>query len=115
MTFDIQGVPVTAEVLNIRKVEWQTFRANFFVIFSAGALEGAPVAYLGTARVPAGADGLVLFTRFHRVDIDVDELEIVRTLPLSDSSELALRLRAIALRQKRAGIGKSAFGRGRFH
>ena len=44
----------------------------------------------------AGADGLVLFTRFHRVDIDVNELEIVRTLPLSDSSELPLRLRGVA-------------------
>jgi dihydroorotate dehydrogenase (fumarate) len=44
----------------------------------------------------AGADGLVLFTRFHRIDIDVDELEVVRTLPLSDSSELPLRLRGAA-------------------
>jgi dihydroorotate dehydrogenase (fumarate) len=44
----------------------------------------------------AGADGLVLFTRFHRVDIDVEELEVVRTLPLSDSSELSLRLRGTA-------------------
>ena len=44
----------------------------------------------------AGADGLVLFTRFHRVDIDVDELEVIRTLPLSDSSELSLRLRGTA-------------------
>jgi dihydroorotate dehydrogenase (fumarate) len=44
----------------------------------------------------AGADGLVLFTRFHRVDIDVDELEIIRTLPLSDSAELTPRLRGAA-------------------
>jgi dihydroorotate dehydrogenase (fumarate) len=44
----------------------------------------------------AGADGLVLFTRFHRIDIDVDELEVIRTLPLSDSSELPLRLRGTA-------------------
>jgi dihydroorotate dehydrogenase (fumarate) len=44
----------------------------------------------------AGADGLVLFTRFHRVDIDVVELEVVRTSPPSDSSELALRLRGVA-------------------
>jgi dihydroorotate dehydrogenase (fumarate) len=44
----------------------------------------------------AGADGLVLFTRFHRVDIDVKELDVVRTLPLSDSSELPLRLRGTA-------------------
>ena len=38
----------------------------------------------------------MLFTRFHQVDIDVEELEVVRTLPLSDSSELPLRLRGIA-------------------
>lgn len=44
----------------------------------------------------AGADGLVLFTRFHRVDIDVTELDVVRTLPLSDSSELPMRLRGVA-------------------
>jgi len=45
----------------------------------------------------AGADGLVLFTRFHRADIDVEELEIVRSLPLSDSSELPMRLRGAAI------------------
>jgi dihydroorotate dehydrogenase (fumarate) len=44
----------------------------------------------------AGADALVLFTRFHRIDIDVNELEVIRTLPLSDSSELPLRLRGAA-------------------
>jgi dihydroorotate dehydrogenase (fumarate) len=44
----------------------------------------------------AGADALVLFTRFHRVDIDVEALEVVRSLPLSDSSELQLRLRGTA-------------------
>jgi dihydroorotate dehydrogenase (fumarate) len=43
-----------------------------------------------------GTNGLVLFTRFHRVDIDVEELEVVRTLPLSDSSELPMRLRGAA-------------------
>jgi len=44
-----------------------------------------------------GADGLVLFTRFQRVDIDVLALEVVRTMVLSDSSELPLRLRGIAV------------------
>jgi dihydroorotate dehydrogenase (fumarate) len=45
----------------------------------------------------AGADGLVLFTRFYQADIDVLELEIVRKLDLSNSSELRLRLRGTAV------------------
>src|SRR5262249_3253302 len=59
LTFDVQGVPVTAEVMSLRKVDWQTFAANFFVIFSPGPLDGAPLAYLATARVPPGADAAV--------------------------------------------------------
>ncbi len=45
----------------------------------------------------AGADGLVLFNRFYQPDIDTENLEVVRDLQLSDSSELPLRLRWLAI------------------
>ncbi len=45
----------------------------------------------------AGADGLVLFNRFFQPDIDVEELEVERTLELSEPSELLLRLRWLAI------------------
>lgn len=44
----------------------------------------------------SGADGLVLFNRYYDPDIDVHELNVIRILQLSDSSELPLRLRGIA-------------------
>jgi dihydroorotate dehydrogenase (fumarate) len=44
----------------------------------------------------AGADGLVLFNRYYDPDIDVQELNVLRTLQLSDSADLPLRLRGIA-------------------
>lgn len=44
-----------------------------------------------------GVDGIVVFTRFHRVDIDVVDLEVMRSMELSDSSELQLRLRGAAV------------------
>jgi dihydroorotate dehydrogenase (fumarate) len=43
-----------------------------------------------------GADGLVLFTRYQKVDVDVEQLEIVRSTRLSDPSELSMRLRGAA-------------------
>jgi dihydroorotate dehydrogenase (fumarate) len=64
------------------------------------AVKLAPLftAFAHFARVldTAGADALVLFTRFHRADIDVENLEVLRTLPLSDSSELPTRLKGVA-------------------
>ncbi len=43
-----------------------------------------------------GADALVVFNRFYQPDIDIDGLEVVPSLRLSDSSELLLRLRWLA-------------------
>ena len=45
----------------------------------------------------AGADGVVLFNRFYQADIDPESLDVVRTLSLSEPSELLLRLRFIAI------------------
>ena len=47
--------------------------------------------------VTAGADGLVLFNRFYQPDFDLEELEVVRTLELSDSHDLLLPLRWISI------------------
>jgi len=45
----------------------------------------------------AGANGLVLFNRFYEPDFDIESLEVVPRLHLSDSSELLLRLHWVAI------------------
>ena len=55
------------------------------------------VAHLAAQLDQAGADGLVLFNRFYQPDIDVEALEAVPSLHLSDSSELLLRLHWLAI------------------
>jgi dihydroorotate dehydrogenase (fumarate) len=55
------------------------------------------LAHLAQGLDRAGADGLVLFNRFYQPDIDVEELTATRTLRLSDSSELLLRLHWMAI------------------
>ena len=45
----------------------------------------------------AGADAVVLFNRFYQPDLDIEALEVEPSLHLSNSSELLLRLRWLAL------------------
>lgn len=45
----------------------------------------------------AGADGLVLFNRFYQPDLDLDRLEVVSSLTLSQPYELLLRLHWVAV------------------
>ena len=52
LTMDIQGIKITAPVTSIRKVNWRNMRTNFYMIFSTGALEDAPITYVATVNVP---------------------------------------------------------------
>ncbi len=52
--------------------------------------------YLTAKLEAAGADGIILFNRFYQPDIDIEEMETIPHLELSDSSELPMRLRWIA-------------------
>ncbi len=46
LDWDVQGVAVHAVVGSIRAVEWRRLEPNFFVVFPAGVLEGAPKTFL---------------------------------------------------------------------
>ena len=55
------------------------------------------MAHFATELVAAGADGLVLFNRFYQPDIDLDALDVVPRVELSDQWELRLPMRWIAI------------------
>ncbi|MFM8335248.1 MAG: dihydroorotate dehydrogenase-like protein [Opitutaceae bacterium] len=58
----------------------------------------------------ASAAGVVLFNRFHQPDFNLEELEVQPALKLSDSSELLLRLRWLAIISPHARCSLAASG-----
>lgn len=66
--------------------------------------------YMAMELRTTGIDGLVLFNRFYQPDIDLDELSVVPQLHLSDSSELLLRLRWLAILSGRCTASLAASG-----
>lgn len=46
LTFNVGGTPVSGRIANLRKVSWDSFKVNFFVIASPGLLDGAPTSYI---------------------------------------------------------------------
>lgn len=55
IVLNVQGVPITAKVTSIRKVDWSRFNLNFFMVFPPGVLEGAPGFNVLTTRIPDGS------------------------------------------------------------
>lgn len=56
LTYDIAGTPLKVKVTSIRKVEWDTMRANFFAVMPPGLLESYPASYITSFYLPLGQD-----------------------------------------------------------
>jgi putative ABC transport system permease protein len=88
ITFEVGGDSFSATISNIRKVEWRSFRPNFYMIFSPGVLQNYPQTYITSFRLSDKQAGLSreLLKRFPSLTlIDVSQW-------INQASELIDRL-----------------------
>jgi putative ABC transport system permease protein len=52
LTFDVAGSRVSAKITSLRKVDWDSFRVNFFALFPPGALDNQPATFIAAFRAP---------------------------------------------------------------
>ncbi|MGO9426284.1 MAG: ABC transporter permease [Steroidobacteraceae bacterium] len=53
LRFDVAGESLTVRVASIRKVRWDSFRPNFFLVFPPGLLDGAAGTYMTSVYLTA--------------------------------------------------------------
>ncbi|WP_242112614.1 ABC transporter permease [Luteimonas aquatica] len=84
IVFDIAGQRLTGTITSLRSIDWESFRPNFFVLVSPGALEGYPASYITALSVPRGDSRFTaeLVQRFPNLSvIDIDAvLQQVRSI-----------------------------------
>jgi putative ABC transport system permease protein len=51
LRFFVAGREVDARITSIRKVNWDSFQPNFFIVLSPGALDGMPTTYISSMRI----------------------------------------------------------------
>jgi putative ABC transport system permease protein len=57
LRFDIAGQPREARITSLRKVDWASMRANFFMLFPVAQMPDLPMTYMAAFRTPDGAAG----------------------------------------------------------
>jgi putative ABC transport system permease protein len=75
LSFDVAGEPLTVQVASIRKIRWDSFRPNFFLVFPPGLLDGAAGTYMTSvfltpAQRPALTDLVRQFPTISVFDVD---------------------------------------------
>jgi len=51
LTFDVQGVPLTATVTSLRRVRWLSFQPNFFIVAHPGLLRDLPAVWIAAVEL----------------------------------------------------------------
>lgn len=93
MTYDVAGELVTARVSSFRQVQWDTFRPNFFLVFSPGVLDDKAGTFITSLHVPEERKRVLLeFMRaFPEVTaIDVDAI-LAQVRGVMDKASLAVQ------------------------
>ncbi|MGQ4582754.1 FtsX-like permease family protein [Lysobacter sp. F60174L2] len=75
VAFDIAGQRFSATITSLREVDWESFRPNFFVVASPGALDGFPASHITAVSVSPEhprftADLVGRFPNLSVIDID---------------------------------------------
>jgi len=93
ISFDVAGEALTVTVASIRKIRWDSFRPNFFLVFPPGLLDGAAGTYMTSVYLtaeqrPALAD---LVRQFPTVSVfDVDAI-LKQIRDIMDRASLAVQ------------------------
>ncbi|MEE8495946.1 MAG: FtsX-like permease family protein [Xanthomonadales bacterium] len=93
LAFDIAGETISATVTSLRTVEWDSFRPNFFVIFTPSALESFPATFITSLYADESEQGdlLDLMRTFPSVTaIDLDAL-LGQVRDVMDKAALAVQ------------------------
>jgi len=81
LAYDVAGQRLVARVTSLRKLDWDSMRVNFFVIASAGALDGLPTSHITSFHLPQERIAFVnaLARAFPNITV-VDVAALVRQL-----------------------------------
>jgi putative ABC transport system permease protein len=93
LSFDIAGEPVSATVTSIRTVEWDTFQPNFFMVFSAAALEGYPATYITALYAGPEDDKKIidLMRKFPSVTVIDLDASLAQVRDMMDKASMAVQ------------------------
>jgi putative ABC transport system permease protein len=104
LTYQIAGRDIDMTIASIRKINWDSFEPNFFLVLSPGALDGMPTTYISSLRIEkAQQPVLVTLVRAHP-SISVIDLDSILQQVRGIIEKATLAVQAVFIFTLAAGI-----------
>ncbi len=104
LAFLIAGQEIELRIASIRKVNWDSFQPNFFMVISPGALEDFPSTYVASMRIDKSrSDLLIRLVRAHPT-VSVIDLDAILQQVKGIIDKASLAVQAVFVFTLAAGI-----------
>lgn len=104
LRFVVAGQEVGATVASVRHVNWDSFRPNFFLVLSPGALDGFPTTYVSSLRIEEPQAGVLLDLVRAHPSVSVIDLGSILAQVQSIIDQATLAVQAVFVFTLAAGI-----------
>ncbi len=103
-TFLVAGQELEVTVASLRRINWDSFQPNFFMVLSPGALDDFPKSYIASLRVPEDAAGVLLTLVRAHPTISVIDLGSILEQVTGIINKASLAIQAVFVFTLAAGI-----------
>lgn len=80
MVIDILGIELEGRVMNLRKVRWNSFQPNFFMLLQPGVLDDAPKTYLASVSRVGEEEKQALINRLVSAFANISVIDVTGTV-----------------------------------
>jgi putative ABC transport system permease protein len=102
--YDVAGTRFEAPITSLRQVDWDSFRANFFVIATPGVLENFPATYITSLHVSARAKPAIVELVRQFPSVVVIDVEAVLTQVQAMIAQVSMAVQFIFVFTLLAGL-----------
>ncbi len=104
LLFFVAGLEVEAEIASIRKVNWDSFQPNFFIVLSPGALDGMPTTYISSMKIETHEQSMLIDLVRAHPSISVIDLGAILEQVRGIIEKASLAVQAVFLFTLAAGV-----------
>jgi len=104
LKFFVAGYEVEAEIASTRKVNWDSFQPNFFIVLSPGALDGMPTTYISSLRIADDQKAMLVNLMRAHPSVSVIDLGAILAQVRGIIEKASLAVQAVFLFTLAAGV-----------
>lgn len=104
LSFIVAGREIEAQIASTRKVNWDSFQPNFFIVFSPGALDDMPTTYISSVNIAEDKKAMLVDLVRAHPSISVIDLGTILEQVRGIIDKASLAVQAVFLFTLAAGV-----------